>query len=238
MVCSREGFQKTYDLSDRVLPSSINTKMPSIEEFSEYLLQQQLRCHGLVSLKGISYLRKQSDLRPTIKTLVNEGIAQGQLEQLQLPSGEMFITKAGAFEQPLSRLSHRLLIVSPFDNCVIQRDRLNSLFNYNYQIECYVPEPKRQYGYFCLPILYQGEFIGRMDCKAHRKTGQLELKSLHWQEHRFDNDKLTAALAQSIAEFCQFQQCQSVRLSSSSAKNSNAGLNRALSKLGLTNTPL
>ena len=75
-----------------------------------------------------------------------------------------------------TRPSNRAMILSPFDNAVIQRDRLIDLFGFDYQIECYVPEPKRKYGYFCLPLLLGSEFVGRVDAKAHRATGTLEIK--------------------------------------------------------------
>ncbi|MBU2023482.1 MAG: winged helix DNA-binding domain-containing protein, partial [Gammaproteobacteria bacterium] len=103
-------------------------------------------------------------------------------------------------------------------NSVIQRDRLKSLFQYDYQIECYVPEPKRKYGYFCLPLLFRGEFIGRMDCKAHRKERRLEIKSLYLEKQKetqsFDDDMIVSAFVEAIKIFSQFQQCDSVTLTS------------------------
>jgi uncharacterized protein len=111
------------------------------------------------------------------------------------------------------------LILSPFDNSVIQRDRLKSLFQYDYQIECYVPEPKRQYGYFCLPLLFRGEFIGRMDCKAHRKERRLEIKSLYLEKQSFDDDMVISAFVEAIKAFSEFQQCDSVMLTSVEPKH-------------------
>ncbi|WP_417583916.1 winged helix-turn-helix domain-containing protein [Nitrincola sp.] len=214
MISDREGFQKTYDLTERVLPSHINTQMPSIEEFAMHIIDQQLRCHGLVSLKGLTYQRRNPELRQAVKNRVNERLVQGELESVQVNSGEVFIVEAGALERPLPRLNNRLLILSPFDNSVIQRERLKALFQYDYQLECYVPAAKRQYGYFCLPLLYRGEFIGRMDCKAHRKTSHLEIKSLHLEKHSFDEDAVIAAFVDAIKQFGHFQQCVSVSLSS------------------------
>src|SRR6185503_1909469 len=54
-------------------------------------------------------------------------------------------------------------ILSPFDNLVIQRRRLQKLFGFDYQIECYVPEPKRKYGYFVLPVLWGDRLAARID---------------------------------------------------------------------------
>jgi uncharacterized protein YcaQ len=222
MVSNREGFQKTYDLTERVLPSHIDSLMPNIQEFAVHIVDQQLRCHGLVSLKGVTYLRRNPELRKAVKMLVNERLAQGALEQVQARNGEIFILETGALERVLPRLNNRLSILSPFDNSVIQRDRLKTLFEFDYQIECYIPASKRQYGYFCLPLLYRGEFIGRMDCKAQRKTSHLEIKSLHFEPHifnkatatkqGFDEGSLISAFVNAINRFGTFQKCDSVSL--------------------------
>lgn len=212
MVSSRIGFQKTYDLTECVLPSHVNTQMPSMQEFAEHLLEQQLRCHGLVTLKGLTYLRRNTELRKAIKDLVSARVAQGTLEQVQVSNGEVFLVEAVALERSLPPSSKRLLILSPFDNSVIQRDRLKALFQFDYQLECYLPEAKRQYGYFCLPLLYGDEFIGRMDCKAHRKTGHLEIKSLYFHQHHFDEELVIAAFIEALIPFSQFQQCQTLSL--------------------------
>jgi uncharacterized protein YcaQ len=232
MVSDRQGFQKTYDLSERVLPSHVNSKMPSMEEFTAHLLDQQLRCHGLVSLKGLTYLRRNTELRKTMNALVNERLAQRSLEQVRVSSGEVFVLATAALERRLPRLNKRMLILSPFDNSVIQRDRLKALFEYDYQIECYVPEAKRRYGYFSLPLLYRDAFIGRMDCKAHRKVRHFEIKSLLLEQHDFDEDEIIAAFINAIAQFCHFQNCDSVSLLKAQPKHLTQSLRSALKLIG------
>lgn len=232
MVSNREGFQKTYDLTERVLPSHVNSQMPSMEEFAAHIIDQQLRCHGFASLKGLTYLRRNAELRKAVKTLVSERLAQRTLEQIKVGSGEVFILETGALERRLPRLNNRLLILSPFDNSVIQRERLKVLFQYDYQIECYVPAAKRRYGYFCLPLLYRDEFIGRMDCKAHRKIRHLEIKSLYLEQHSFDKDSVIAAFVDAIRQFCDFQKCDSVSLTKAHPKHLTQPLHSALKPLG------
>ncbi len=124
-----------------------------------------------------------------------------------------------------------MLILSPFDNSVIQRDRLKALFQFDYQLECYVPEAKRQYGYFCLPLLYGDEFIGRMDCKTHRKTSQLEIKLLHFERYNFDEELLVAAFVEAIAQFCRVQSCDSVSLTKAHPTHLTQRLRGALESL-------
>ena len=232
MVSDREGFQKSYDLTERVLPAHVNSQMPSMEEFAAHIVDQQLRCHGFASLKGLTYQRRNAGLRKAVKALINERLAQRTLEQVQVRSGEIFILEKGALERPLPRLNNRMLILSPFDNCVIQRERLKALFQYDYQLECYVPATKRQYGYFCLPLLFRDEFIGRMDCKAHRKTRHLEIKSLHFEQHNFDEESVIAAFVDAITQFCHFQNCDSVSLTKAYPKHLTQRLRSALKPLG------
>lgn len=229
MVSDRTGFQKTYDLTERVLPSHVDTTMPTTDEFAAHLVEQQFRCHGVASLKGITYLRRNATLRKAVKALVDERVAAGALEPIKLASGEIWLVEAGALDRPMPRVSNRMLILSPFDNSVIQRERLKALFQYDYQIECYVPAAKRQYGYFCLPLLYRDQFVGRMDCKAHRKERLLEIKSLHFEQHGFDEELIATTFVEAIKAFCQFQGCDRVSLTEAYPKPLERRLSSALS---------
>ncbi|MBH0076599.1 YcaQ family DNA glycosylase [Pseudoalteromonas sp. SWYJ118] len=236
MVSNREGFQKTYDLTERVLPSEVNLKMPSMDELATHIVDQQFRCLGVTSLKGLTYLRRDNELRNAVKNLVDERLVQNILQQVQMSSGEILLVETEAIERPLPRLNNRMLILSPFDNSAIQRDRLKLLFQYNYQLECYVPAVKRQYGYFCLPLLYRGEFVGRMDCKVHRKTSHLEIKSLHFEQHNFeqhnfDQASVITAFVDAIIPFCSFQKCDSVSLIEVYPKPLNEKLQSALKSI-------
>jgi uncharacterized protein YcaQ len=104
-------------------------------------------------------------------------------------------------------------ILSPFDNAIIQRQRGREIFSYDYQIECYVPRAKREYGYFCLPLMYRDRFVGRIDCKAHRTKNCLELRSLH-MEHRVDATFIDA-FCQALASFAAFNGCDRITTGSS-----------------------
>jgi uncharacterized protein YcaQ len=103
-------------------------------------------------------------------------------------------------------------ILSPFDNLTIQRDRMERLFDFKYTIECYLPEAKRQYGYFVLPILWRDQLIGRLDAKADRKTKTLLVKKL-WFEPQFTAlDEACPAFADSLARFAGFNGCRTIEL--------------------------
>ncbi len=230
MVASRDGFEKYYDLTERVLPSDIDTSMPTDEEYARFIIDQQLRCHGFASLKGITYLRRDNRLRQAVKDQVEEDLRLGVLEEFVVhhERAERFICRPGLLDSKAPRTAHRLHILSPFDNSVIQRDRAKAIFDFDYQIECYVPEPKRQYGYFCLPLLYRDQFVGRMDCKAHRGDGTLELKHVHFCDHDFPADAVNDAFAAALPAFLDFQKCDQIKLTAVSPSASHDSLQNAI----------
>ena len=217
MVTDRVGFQKVYDLTERVLPTDLNTTLPSYPEYGRFLLDQQLDCHALVSRKGITYMSAKPELKAAVKVEVDQRVADRELIELQCPDQQVYLCRPERLEPAAPRAPARLKILSPFDNAVIQRQRLASLFNFDYLIECYVPANKRKYGYFTLPLLFKGEFIGRIDCKAHRKTGVFEVRALHLEPHfTTPNERLTHAFIDSVNEFSTFQGCKEVLISHAS----------------------
>jgi uncharacterized protein len=80
--------------------------------------------------------------------------------------------RAGAWEA-------RTELLSPFDNVICDRQRIELLFGFNYRVEIYVPKAKRQYGYYVLPILHGDRFIGRLDPRLDRNTGRLEINAVY-----------------------------------------------------------
>jgi len=228
MVSARDGFQKTYDLAERVIPAGIDTSTPTISEFAAHLFDQQLDCHALVSLKGITYSRRNPQLRSAAKELVAARLAAGELDRVVLPGGEQFVCRSGLMDTSAPRAADKMRILSPFDNAVIQRDRLKSIFGYDYQIECYVPAAKREFGYFCLPLLYRDQFVGRMDCKAHRARRELQVISLYFGAHGFDDSQIMNAFATAITEFRDFQNCDTVLLTKVNPSYMRAELERAM----------
>jgi uncharacterized protein YcaQ len=75
----------------------------------------------------------------------------------------------------------RVTFLSPFDRLIHDRDRAEALWNFQYRLEMYVPKPKREYGYYVLPILRGDRLIGRIDPVLDRKTGVLKVNSVHWE---------------------------------------------------------
>ena len=208
MVSGRAGFQKVYDLRERVLPDWVDTRQPAMSEYASYLVDTTLRAHGFATLKSICYLRKGQALREAVREQLQLRLDTGSITTIALNDNSLVYADAGLLETRAPRSNAVVRILSPFDNAVIQRERGRDLFDFDYQIECYLPQPKRQFGYYCLPVLYRDRFVGRVDCKAHRSEKRLEIKALHI-EHEVD-DEFAEAFNHSVLAFALFNGCHEI----------------------------
>jgi uncharacterized protein YcaQ len=114
-----------------------------------------------------------------------------------------------AYKNKKIQLSGDVFILSPFDVLNVFRHRLREFFNFDYQIECFVPEPKRKYGYFSLPVLSGDTFIARMDSKADRKQRVLTIHNLHFEPVKLSKTEI-GKLTDAIKTFARFNQCTGI----------------------------
>ena len=239
MVARRENFHRVYDLSRRVAPDALAAEAAALETGNPHdaeALHRQFVLQSVAAL-GITQARWVNDyfrLRPRLKdadlnALVNEGaLLRVAVEGWDAPAyvhphHKALLEKAAA---GLLKATHTTLL-SPFDPVVWDRERASTLFDFDYRLECYTPEPKRVYGYFVLPILCCGELIGRLDAKAHRTDGLLEVKALHAQPGAKWTAAQIDALARSLAQFARWHDTPTVRI----AQTQPARLRSALSRV-------
>jgi len=152
--------------------------------------------------REITYLRK--GLKPLIQKRCQELLEERLLIELAYAKNTHLALPN--FEATLqTKLSLRKAkILSPFDNLLIQRQRMRNLFDFDYQIECYVPVNKRKHGYFVLPILLGQNFIGRMDAKIDRKTKVLTVSVLYIEAKEATSAESINSLKQALQEFLTF----------------------------------
>jgi uncharacterized protein YcaQ len=209
MIRERRGFQKVYDLPERVLPAGIDTSLPSAGEMARYLVRLQLRSHGLGLEPEMRYLRKNA--QKAVSQALREMEEDGEIVRVRIEGGGEHFALKRALEEPLTAPGpDHVRILSPFDNLVIQRKRLKRLFGFDYQIECYVPEPKRKHGYFVLPVLRGDRLVARIDTKADREKRELRVLSQHFEESR-ERKAILAALGPELERFARFNGCEKVR---------------------------
>jgi len=189
MVAERKNFQKVYDLTERVLPKKIDTITPSYEEHCEHLIMNAINANGFASQKEMFYLRRGDSKIPL--SVINRLAEEKKIIPVKINGVEdekYYTTKENVKQLNKKEFTKDVHILSPFDNLVIQRKRLKTLFDFDYVIECYVPAAKRKFGYYVLPIVYGDKFIGRLDAKADRGNNLLRIINL-WFEDKAKPDK-------------------------------------------------
>lgn len=204
MITARQSFQRLYDLRERVLPNWDDATAPDYEEVKRQMVLKSVQALGVTKAAWIAdYFRM-----PKKGTLISlkELLEAGQLLQVRVegwqdpgyfhPVNQRMVEAAAQGKLPESKTT----LLSPFDPIVWDRQRALELFNFDYRIECYTPAPKRKYGYFTLPILYNNAVIGRLDPKAHRKEGIFEVKALHLEPDVEITDHLVSELKTTLQD--------------------------------------
>jgi len=218
MVASRQNFQKRYDLTERVLPDGVDQTMPDHEEYGRFLVRRALGSLG-IARKSEIFRHLHSGKNSPAADVFDAMLAGGEIVAVRVEDDtrESYILAEG-LESPSDSpgSQQQALLLSPFDNLIIQRDRLLRLFDFDYALECYLPRAKRVYGYFVLPILYGSTFIGRVDARADRKSGDLVIHGF-WQEREIEwGTEMWQAVGNTLVEFTRFNACAAIRLEAGS----------------------
>lgn len=231
MVIERRNFQRVYDLTQRVMPHWDDVRdLLSQEQAEAIMLEKSARSLGLFRAQWLAdYYRLR---RPALA----QALAQMQEAQTILPVNVEGLGPAWLHASLLPLLEQaqadkltatHSAVLSPFDPVVWDRKRAEQLFGFSYRLECYTPAPKRQYGYFVLPLLHRGRLVGRMDAKMHRKTGVLEVIALFLEEGVTPSLQLERGLQRALTDFARWQGAQRItfsRLPDGLFSSSRAGL--------------
>ncbi|MGH3668153.1 MAG: winged helix-turn-helix domain-containing protein, partial [Acidimicrobiia bacterium] len=171
----RPNFTRMYDLSERVIPGEhLGAQGLEREEAQSILLLKAARSMGVATAADLADYHRigMPEARPLIERLSEEG----ELVEVEVEGwGRTAYLHA---EARLPRKVEGRALLSPFDNLVWYRDRIERLWDFHYRIEIYVPEPKRVYGYYVLPFLLDGDLVARVDLKADRKNESLLVKGV------------------------------------------------------------
>jgi hypothetical protein len=208
---ARKNFQKVYDIPERFLPSNIELTMPTDEELSEHLIMKSITANGISSEKELTYLRHHN--RSATKITINRLIEEKKILAVKVREieNEKYYSTKKILRTHISVVpENNVHILSPFDNLVIQRKRLQDIFGYDYLIECYVPAPKRKYGYFCLPVLYGNNFAGRIDTKADRKSGNFIIINEFWEGKFKPDEEFITKYKLKLKELAGFSGCKEI----------------------------
>jgi uncharacterized protein len=185
-IARRDGFQKVYDLPERVIPEAARRLQPSEAELIDWACRAALdrlaiaspgelaRFFGLVSIEEAKDWCARNLGASALPATLDSVNGAPQRKLLARPDIKTLI-------EALPEPPKRLRVLSPFDPLLRDRERLARLFGFDYRIEVFVPEAKRRYGYYVFPLLEGERLVGRLDMKADRQRARLDVKAL-WLE--------------------------------------------------------
>jgi len=186
-VSAREGFQKVYDLAEKVVPPEHFEAEVHEEEFIDWACRSALERLGFATPGELAAY--WDAITPAEAKDWAERQGPATAIQLDIANADGSVRRHLARPDALDLAEEvppppgRVRFLSPFDPALRDRKRLQRLFGFDYRIEVFVPEEKRQYGYYVFPMLEGDRLTGRIDMKADRPAGVLRIRKL-WLEPR------------------------------------------------------
>jgi uncharacterized protein YcaQ len=189
LIPRRDGFEKVYDLTERVLPGALALPVPDWEVTVDWACREALDRLGVATAKELADFWALVPLAEA-RLWVERGLRQGALVPVAVAGDErgrsvasatldLQAVEAAAAGPPADSLPVRPL--APFDPVVRDRDRALRLWGFDYRFEAFVPKSKRKYGYYVLPLLQGESLVGRADLRTDRDGDALVVQGLWWE---------------------------------------------------------
>ena len=178
-ISGRQGFQRVYDLAERVIPrAQLEAPLPSETEVLRTLAEQAVRSRGVLTEAGVKEHWRLKGGVARIRPAVDELVEEGRLRRLRVDDGgaDVLVASDADLDLPAPRAA---VLLSPFDNLLWDRPFARRVLDFDHLIEVYKPQPQRRYGYYVLPFLRGERIVGRADLKSERKDGRLVVKAFH-----------------------------------------------------------
>lgn len=202
LVAHRRGnFERVYDLPERVVGyDAVEAPELSPQQAQQALVARAARAMGVASVRDMQrYFRLDGcETRACIKALVDSGELQPvEVEGWSMPAWQHVRARTSR------RASHATALLSPFDPLMWDRERAARVFDFHYRIEIYTPSHLRQYGYYVLPFMLAGQMAARVDLKAERAAGVLQVIRAH-PEPNISMEILAPALFEELVRLARF----------------------------------
>jgi hypothetical protein len=230
-IHSRRHFQKRFDLMDRTVPAAWAADAVSAEEFHRWHIERSLHAMGAAPEIDLThYLTYPRGATVARRAALRAMRADGEVASLEVEDAK---TPWLCLARDLPRLaraarrptaSEGTTLLAPFDSLLWYRERVSRLFGFDYRIEVYTPGHKRVHGYYTLPILHDGQLIGRLDAKTQRAERRLDVRHVHFEpwaargaaraagEPPVDRDAMLRGLADTLASLASFMGAERITI--------------------------
>jgi uncharacterized protein YcaQ len=215
MIHQRDrGFARYFDLPERVAPGFWEAEPLEPDTVRRDIIRHALRALGVTTARwATDYFRTGGQAHVTsvmTKKTLQELEQAGEAIPIEIPGIDEPAWLDPSLREQLELLRERkgrptlTTLLSPFDNLIWNRPRGEQLWDFFYRLECYTPAPKRQYGYYSLPILHRGRIVGRLDPSYNRKARVLTVKALHLEPWVRPSEALMRSIAGAIEDLLRF----------------------------------
>ncbi len=210
-VVDKRGTQKYFDLTERVLESKdlqYDQNM-TIEEFLEWYIERRIQSVGFLWDKSggawQGHFVCENEIRSSILQTLLE---KNRIDKIQVEGiKESFYSSKNFQEYMKYQTSNNYArFIAPLDNIMWDRKMLDMLFDFTYSWEVYTPVVKRKFGYYVLPVLYNGQFVARFEAESVRQAGEFVIKKWWWEPGIEPNDNMIEIIAQEMERFAEFLQ--------------------------------
>lgn len=201
----RRGFSRVYALPEQVGLAELHELAVPRADAERELVRRSTEALGIGTVADIAdYHRlKIAPTQAALRELADAGV----VEQVTVDGWMRGARPEIVYRYRGTRLPRRIdatALLSPFDPVVWFRPRTERLFDFHYRIEIYTPAPKRQYGYYSLPVLIDDALVGRIDLKSDRQAGVLRVQSA-WTEDGVNPGWMAERVAPVLAQAAAWQ---------------------------------
>lgn len=214
-ISGRNNFQKIYDLTDRVIPAPHRASPPGAAAHTDWACSSALHRLGFGTAAELAAFWAAIPIAAA-REWCGQALQDGRIIEVGVEGADGRVQPGFAWPDVVKVASDlppappRIRILSPFDPALRDRERAERLFGFFYRIEVFVPQAKREYGYYVFPVLEGERIIGRIDAKAFREESTLRVRAF-WTEVGISMGKgRLARLDEALQRLARFAECDRV----------------------------
>jgi uncharacterized protein YcaQ len=190
-IARRDGNRRYYDLIERLVPPEILAVVEPGDAAARHRLLSRYRAIGLSRPTAGNDVMSGTGTGPDRKRHTDELVDAGALVPVRIeghkplvyaPTEDVSRLSAALAGGPDSAADAQVAFIAPLDPFIWDRQIARDVFGFDYVWEVYVPEHKRRWGYYVLPILFGDRLVGRIEPRLERKSGTLRILGIWWEQ--------------------------------------------------------